>query len=89
LISWREELEVQAGESSHWSSDSDRLYFIIVRRGLQEVATIDVYRGNVDILGHRHILKLAVTSELLVFAAASPDRPAEVFACNHDGGGAR
>jgi dipeptidyl aminopeptidase/acylaminoacyl peptidase len=86
-----ESVEVESGDSVHWPADSSRVIFILVRRGVQHVASISVADGKLDVLvaGERHVLKLAATSDRLVYAAASIGEPAEVYACNWDGSGER
>ncbi|MFN3668959.1 MAG: S9 family peptidase [Brevundimonas sp.] len=86
-----ETIEVESGDNVHWSEDSRALYFVLVRRGLQEVASIQVADGRLDVLvsGERHVLKLGLARDALVYAAASIDRPTEVFACDRAGGGER
>ncbi|WP_426233618.1 hypothetical protein [Pararhizobium sp. DWP3-4] len=76
-----------SGDSIHWSEDSKRLFFIIVCEGLQPIATIDLHGGNFKVIAseRRHVSKLAVTRDRLVFAGASPGCPTELFVCNHDG----
>jgi dipeptidyl aminopeptidase/acylaminoacyl peptidase len=84
-----EELEVESGSSVYWSEDSSALFFIQVRRGLQEIARISLADGKVDVLvsGERHILKFALTPDRLVYAAAAIQSPTEVFAAARDGSG--
>ncbi|HEY0103934.1 MAG TPA: S9 family peptidase [Brevundimonas sp.] len=86
-----EVVEVEAGDSVLWAEDSASLYFVLMRRGLQEIASIGVADGKLDVLvsGHRHILKLALAQDALVYAAASIDQPTELFACSRDGTGER
>lgn len=82
-----ETLEVESGDSVFWSRDCTKIYFILARRGLQEVASIRIADGKLEILvsGPRHILNLEVTQRQLVYAAASIDKPTELFASNLDG----
>lgn len=83
-----EALEVEA-EAVHWSEDSARVYFILMRRGLREIASLRIADGNCDVLvsGPRHILKLALAPGRLVYVAAAIDRPTELYACARDGSG--
>lgn len=86
-----EGLEVESGDSVHWSEDSQSLVFIQVRRGLQEVASISISDGRLDTLvgGERHVLKLAVTQDHLVYAWASMTEPAELWCADRNGGNPR
>ena len=60
-----------------------------MRHGLQEVARIGVSDETLDILvtGPRHVLKLDVIPNGLIYAAAGIDTPAEVFMAARDGSG--
>jgi len=82
-----EDLEVESGDSVCWSDDSSTIYFILARRGLQEVAAIRIADEDLDVLvsGNRHILQLALAADQLIYAAASIDRPTQLFACDRDG----
>jgi dipeptidyl aminopeptidase/acylaminoacyl peptidase len=86
-----EELEVESGDSVHWSADSSEIFFIRFHRGLQDIAKIRVADEKVDVLvsGERHILKLALAKQHLVYAAAGIGEPAEIFAAALDGSGER
>jgi dipeptidyl aminopeptidase/acylaminoacyl peptidase len=86
-----ETVEVESGDSVLWSEDSASLYFILMRRGLQEIASISVPDGKLDVVvsGQRHILKLGLANDALVYAAASINQPTELFACNRNGQGER
>jgi dipeptidyl aminopeptidase/acylaminoacyl peptidase len=82
-----EGLEVESGDSVHWGEDSRSLIFILVRRGLQEVAQIRVPDGELKTLigGERHVLKLAVARGALYYACASIGEPAELWLADRDG----
>jgi dipeptidyl aminopeptidase/acylaminoacyl peptidase len=84
-----EALEVESGDTVRWSEDGEALYFIRAHHGLKEVASIRVADGSVTALvsGRRHILKLEVTEQSLIYAAAGIDQPTELFACGRDGAG--
>jgi len=86
-----EALEIEPGGTLYWSEESDALFFIQVRSGLQEIATITVADQKLDVLvsGERHILKLALAPDKLVYAAASVQKPTEVFAAARDGSNER
>ncbi|HST92039.1 MAG TPA: hypothetical protein VLJ13_07545, partial [Brevundimonas sp.] len=86
-----ETVEVEAGDNLLWSEDSASLYFILMRRGLQEIAAISVPDGTLEVLvsGPRHVLKLGLAKDALVYAAASIDQPTELYACDRDGQGER
>ncbi len=82
-----EELEVESGLNVHWSEDSQSLYFVLVRKGLQEIAAIHIADARLDVLvtGERHILNLALVYGKLAYAAASIGQPTEVFTAGRDG----
>jgi dipeptidyl aminopeptidase/acylaminoacyl peptidase len=84
-----EELEVESGDSVQWSEDSDAVYFIQTRRGLQEISRMEIADEQVEILvsGERHILKFGLTDDRLVYAAAGISTPTEVFVSARDGSG--
>jgi len=82
-----EAVEIESGDSVMWSEDSATLYFILMRRGLQEIASISVPDGELEVLvtAQRHVLKLGLANDALVYAAASIDQPTELYACDRDG----
>jgi len=82
-----ESIDVE-GSSLFWSEDSKQVAFILSRRGLQEVASIGVEDGRLDILvtGERHVVQLATLPDRIVFAAASGTEPVELYSCNWSGG---
>ncbi|WP_075293320.1 S9 family peptidase [Pararhizobium arenae] len=84
-----EELEVESGDSAQWSEDSDAIYFIQTRKGLQEISRIAIADEKVHSLvsGERHILKFALTDKHLVYAAAGISTPTEIFVSARDGSG--
>jgi dipeptidyl aminopeptidase/acylaminoacyl peptidase len=86
-----ESIEVESGDTVKWSADSSKVFFVRAHRGLKEVASVSVPDGTLRTLvaGERHVLKLARSSDRLVYTSAMIAQPGEVHACNPDGSSER
>jgi dipeptidyl aminopeptidase/acylaminoacyl peptidase len=79
------------GATIVWHPDGDRLATIASRRGLFEIAVVDVATGTPTPVrgGLRHVTALAATRDGLVFSAASVRSLDEMHRVDWDGGGER
>jgi dipeptidyl aminopeptidase/acylaminoacyl peptidase len=86
-----ESIEVVSGDSVQWSHDSSQLICILARRGLHEVACVDVPSGAVThlVTGCRQVSKLGTTRKHVVFLSETLDSPAEVYCTDWNGQGER
>ncbi|WP_426232144.1 S9 family peptidase [Pararhizobium sp. DWP3-4] len=82
-----ESIEVESGSSFFWSEDSKRVVFILARRSVQEIATVAIENGRLDVIvtGERHVIGLAAMPNRIIFAATSLTEPAELYSCGWKG----
>lgn len=86
-----ESIEVESASSFFWSKGGERVAFVIVRRGVQGVATVAIEDGRLDVVvtGERHVIQLAARPDRLLFAAASLTEPVDLYSCDWNGEGER
>ena len=76
-------------EGSHlaWHPDGKRVAVVTARRGLTQVAVVDVANGASEVLtrGLRHVLAMCAAGERLMFVSATMRNPCEIFSIGWDG----
>ena len=82
-----EDIEVAPGSQPCWTPDGRAFACVLARRGLQQVALVQLDSGAFDIVvqGERHVERLTTTARRLVFTAVSPAQPQEVMSTDWQG----